>query len=260
MHSIQDEVVRADGLTLSDVLPVWKQLGKQFVDLLRRVDPSQSDAPVPTMTWTVGETAAHMLNIARRGLGDRRRADTLEGLAELNDQCIAETTERDLPVLASLLETDLETAGAVLSAWTDDDATAKKFPLHVGVRADIPTALSYAMFDFIGHGFDIGRATGTEWAIAPRDAGITLHAILPALGPWIKEDARSGSRQSVNISFVPDVALGLSVGQGTWRVESIERSEASLHVDPVELFLGIAGRQEPLDAEVGRIAAWFAPI
>ncbi|MEO8322852.1 MAG: maleylpyruvate isomerase family mycothiol-dependent enzyme [Actinomycetota bacterium] len=256
----KQQVIRAQGFGLSDVVPVWKEASELFVALLRRLDPLDRDAAVPSMKWTVAETAAHMLTIVRRGLGDFRRADTLEGLAELNDQGLEEIPERDLPVLADLIEADMGTGLSLLAARNDADAAAPVFPLHVGVLADIPTAISYSMFDFLVHGYDIAKATGAHWSIQPDHAGVTLQAILPALRPWVIEEVLSGPTETVVITFSPDVTLALHTGQGVWGVEPVKPNGAEMRLETVELLLGIAGREEPTETTAQRLAAWFAPI
>jgi uncharacterized protein (TIGR03083 family) len=212
------------------------------------------------MKWTVAETAAHMLNIIRRGLGDFRRADTLGGLAELNDQGIEEIPERDLRALADLIEADMGTALSLLAARNDSDAAAAVFPLHVGLVADVPTAISYSMFDFLVHGYDIAKATGAHWSIAPDYAGVTLQAALPALRPWVVKEVLSGPTQTVAITFSPDVTLALRTGQGVWDVKPAQPNGTEVRVGAVELLLGIAGREQPTEPTTRRLAAWFEPI
>jgi uncharacterized protein (TIGR03083 family) len=257
----ESDVVRAVGFGMREMVPALEAAGRNFVALLRTLEPADGDRPVPAMTWTVAETAVHMLNIVRRGVGDRRRADSLEGLAQLNDQCIDEIPERQLGAIADLIETDTKREIDLLAGATDDVIRSRVIDLHAGVRADIPTALSYQLFDFLGHGFDIARATGRTWKIDPAHAALVLRASLPALRPWVTDDANSGSRQRIVVTFPEaDSALAVQTGGRAYRVEPATTDEADAKIDPVELFLALAGRQDASDPAVDQLASWYAPI
>lgn len=262
-HSATTEagVVRSCGFGLGQMLPALERASAAFVDLLRTVGPDEAQRSVPDMTWSVAETAAHMLTIVRRGMGDRRRADDLEGLGRLNDEQIGEVDEGDPQALANLIEADMKTYLGFLAAVTDEDAKARPVRLHAGVRADVPTALSYQLFDFLAHGDDIARALDRPWSIPAGDAVLVLQASLPALEPWVERDVLAGPAQRVALTF-PRCAWGLviSVGDGAYEVSEVPRDEAEAEPDPVELFLAIAGRRVPTDGMTSRVAAWFQPI
>lgn len=257
----QSEVIRAADVGMAEMVPALDAAGRKFVALLRSLEPADGDRQVPAMTWTVAETAVHVLTIVRRGLGDRRRADSLEGLAQLNDKCIDEIPERQLGAIADLIETDMKRYIDLLAGATNDVVRSRVIDLHTGVRADIPTALSYQLFDFLAHGFDIARATGRPWKIDPAHAALVLRASLPALRPWVTNDAISGPSQRVVVAF-PDaeVALAIETGERAYRVEPATTEEADVQIDPVDLFLALAGRQDTSDPAVGQLASWYAPI
>ena len=256
----QKEVVRAEGVTLAVVLPVWESAGAKFVALLRSLDPTSGAIQVPHLKWTVGETAAHMLSIVRRGLNDFRRSDTREGLADLNDLCIDEIEEREPTALADWIESGISKTARVLRPMSEEDAAESVFPLHAGLQANIPTALSYAMFDFLVHGYDIAVAVEKAWALDPSEAGVTLRACFPALRPWVNQTVLEGPAQVATLSFLPDVTLALHTGDGTWRVDSAGSEANASTVDAAELLLAIAGRESSGNPEIARVAEWFAPI
>jgi hypothetical protein len=58
--------------------------------LIGALSPQDLERPVAGLDWTVGETAVHLVVIARRGVNDFRRSSTTEGLAELNVVSISE--------------------------------------------------------------------------------------------------------------------------------------------------------------------------
>lgn len=257
----QSDVVRAAGFGMAEMVPALEAAGDNFVGLLRSLEPTDGDRPVPAMKWTVAETAVHMLTIVRRGLGDRRRADSLEGLAQLNDQCIDEIPERQVEAIADLIETDMKRYIDLLAGVTDDVAASRVVPLHSEVQADLPTALSYQLFDFLAHGFDIARASGRPWKIDPPYAALVLRASLPALRPWVTNDAMSGPPQRTVISFPnADFALAIQTGDGAYQVQPATTDEADAQIDPVDLFLALVGRQKASNPAVNRLAGWYAPI
>lgn len=88
-----------------------------------------------------------------------------------------------------------------------------------------------------------------------------LRASLPALRPWVTNEAISGPPQRTVISFPDtDFALALQTGGGTYQVQPARTDEADAQIDPVDLFLALANRRNASDPAAGRIAAWYAPI
>jgi hypothetical protein len=149
----------------------------------------------------------------------------------------------------------------LLAGTTEDVARRRLVDLHVEVRSDLPTALSYQLFDFLAHGFDIARATGRPWYIDPADAALVLRASLPALRPWVSKDVVSGPSQRTVLAFAEaDFALAIQTGEGAYHVEPAARDDAVAEADPVDLFLALTGRQAASDPAIARIASWYAPI
>ncbi|HLG01893.1 MAG TPA: maleylpyruvate isomerase N-terminal domain-containing protein [Acidimicrobiia bacterium] len=238
-----------------------ERAGGAFVALLRSLTREEGGMPIPGMRWTVTDTAIHMLNILRRGMGDRRRGDTLAGLAELNDLEISEVTVADVHEVADLLEADVATYAGLLGGLTDDAASSAVIDLHAGVRSDIPTGLSYQLFDYLAHGYDIATATHRSWDVPAPEAALVLRAALPALGPWVRPEILAGARQRTAF-LLSDQGVGLEivVGGGTYRVQQGPRDSTDWTADPVELFMAMAGRMESAVPEVARVASWYEPI
>src|SRR5688572_15218940 len=78
----------------------------RFVALLKSLRLEDAALPVPGLAWNVGELAAHVLTVMRRGLGDRRRSATPQETAALNALVLEETPERDIHQLAEILAAD----------------------------------------------------------------------------------------------------------------------------------------------------------
>lgn len=267
MGSATQDIVRADRVAYADMVEAIDSVGNAFIRQLCVLHPSDGERPVPQLEWTVAETAVHMLTIVRRGIGDRRRSDTIPGLALLNDECIAEVATRVPLEIAAALTEDKARLVAILRNQSAEQARERSFPLHAGLHTDIPTALSYMLFDFLAHGLDIARGVGQEWQIRPEDAALALRACLPALGPWAREEALNGPRESTAISFLGDGdALVVQVGGGSYVAQNYGSTSPDnpgglpMEVDPVEAFLAVAGRATARHPHVARLAGWFEPI
>jgi len=272
MGNVTQDIVRADRVSYADMVEAIDSVGNAFISQLCVLHPNDGERPVPQLEWTVAETAVHMLTIVRRGLGDRRRSETIPGLAVLNDECIAEVGTRVPLEIADALTEDKARLIRILRGQTAEFARERSFPLHAGLLTDIPTALSYMLFDFLAHGLDIARGIGQEWQIRPEDAALALRACLPALGPWAKEEVVNGPAQEIALSFPGDGdPLVIQVGDGSYAAQSygITSSDnppemavevVSIEVDPVDAFLAVAGRASTRDPHVARLAGWFDPI
>lgn len=255
-------VLQAEGITLRSMAEALNDAGAQFVALLRSAPASSGHQQVPHMKWTAAETAAHMATILRRGTKDFRRAESLQGLAELNDLCISEVESRDLHELAEIVEKELARLGRGIDPLDEETAASLPFELHAGVTANVPSALSYVLFDFLGHGWDIAQALGLPWVIRPHLAALDLHAALPIYGPWARADVVTGSPQRLAVVFgADDDALVVEVGNGTYRAANKRRDDVDgvVEVDPVEAFLTVSGRGSSADPTITQLASWFEP-
>jgi uncharacterized protein (TIGR03083 family) len=258
------DVVRAERINFGAMADAVHTVGDQFTDLLRGLDDDDASRPVPGLTWTVGDTAAHMLTIVRRATGDRRRADSLAGLADLNEQCLGEIETRHPHELANALTDENSTLTALLGALNTDTATSMTVKLHAGVRTDVPSGLSYVLFDFLAHGHDIAIATHRAWPIDPAHAALDLHACLPVFEPWVQHSVRTGPAQRTAVTFPGDAdAIVIEVGAGTYHAQNHRRTDAAedvSEVDPTEALLGLARRTTASSPVVQRLVSWFEPI
>lgn len=129
--------------------------------------------------------------------------------------------------------------------------------------AEVSAAISYGLWDFLVHGFDIANACGRQWPMPPEDASRALRAGLPALRPWVEPAVVDGPSQHLVIAFAPGgEALALAVGQGRYDVEPAptQDPESESLVDPVEAILAISRRVPARHPLVQRLGGWFLPI
>lgn len=230
--------------------------GADLAALLRELPPEAGVLPVPGMAWSVAETAAHVVTVVRRSLGDRRRSASPQGTAPLNAACLDEFGERDLGRLADLLDAEVPVVvHEVLPRFADDVPVA----FHGGTRVRLLTAYAVMLADLLVHRWDVAGAVGTPPVLpaAPSLAG--LQALLELLPVWVEPD------RADDLDLVLDVAE-----DGPYRFRSraglleVERAGcAGVPGEPVvasDLLLAICGRQRPSAPAVARLCAAVQPI
>ena len=261
--SEQRELVKANRIDYAAMGAAVGSAGGSFAALVACLSENDAATKVPDLTWTVADTAAHMLVILRRGTGDRRRADYLAGLAELNDATVEEIPTRRPDELAQLLAAEVSALTSMLGmidAATADDLHLK---LHAGVHTNVTSGLSYILFDLLVHGYDIAAATSRPWTIDPQFAALDLHAALPIFEPWAKRELVSGNARRVAITFPGDpLATVVDIGGGAYVAQNhpVAEVEGADDVDPVEALLAVAGRIPPTSEPLERLASLYEPI
>lgn len=255
--------IRAKGVSVSEVASALESAQSQFVTLLRDLEPTDGDRPVPHLEWTVSETAAHVVTTVRRSV-DLRRAATVDDLGALNDLCIEEFAERDLHVIADVLDREFRDARAGLRLvgvlWALRVGRWLTVKLHAGIEGDVLTAASHLVVDFLAHGYDIATAVDRPWTIDPSHASTAVRGCLAAAWPFIHEDVLHGPEQRVAARLPDGCALDFRVGEGRFAMRPVPTAAADAAVDPVQLLLAVCGRESATDPIAARISGWYRPI
>jgi uncharacterized protein (TIGR03083 family) len=244
-----DDVRRADPLTRAALAGAVARSAR----LWRSV--ADSAAPVPGLTWTVGQTAAHVIGdmrqyteaLTRHLSGDRAALSNIpdgspaKARAAVNDRHLIDVAERDPRRLADMLE---ETAAGYLAA-----ASAVGTPEGVAILTADGLVLEPAVMtclllgEQLVHGLDIARAANRPWRIGRDDALLVIPAVL-SLAPQYLRPSRT---KDLNISFELRMRGGcryrMAITDGAGVVTAAgEKADCVITADPVAFLLLGLGR------------------
>jgi uncharacterized protein (TIGR03083 family) len=217
--------------------------------LWRRV--SDSDAPVPGLDWTAGETAAHVIgdlrdyteSLTRFVKGyvthpDREQESPSELSAAVNARHLSSVPERNLHRLAGLLEESAQRYLAVASAVDTDAAILT--PNGLTITPSTMTGL--LLGEQLIHSLDIARATGRMWSISPEDARLVIPAVL-TVAPSYLRPSRAHQRVSFELRIRGGERYRMAVKDGAATVTAAgEPADCAITADPVAFLLLGYGR------------------
>lgn len=217
--------------------------------LLRRVDDAA--APVPGLTWTVAETAAHMagelrdyaLALNRHTAGymthANRPTETPSRMsAVVNARQLTEVPERDASRLAVVLE---EASSAYLAAVAAADESAA-IPTANGLVLSPSTMTSLLLGEQVVHGLDIARAARTPWDIDPCDALLIIPGVLSVAPEYLRPSA-AAARVSFELRICGANHYRMAVDRGTAVVTAAgAKPDCVITADPVAFLLLGYGR------------------
>jgi len=219
-------------------------------------DPSQG---AHQLDWTISETAAHLVVVARANAGyaKGRAAPVLEldRLAETNRVCIDELPERDLHVLADALEESVED----LLATTAGREPAGMVPWHSRTELPLGGMFGIVLAELLVHGDDIAQAQKARWRIEAADAAHVVRGAF-AFGPLVVDRDVAAARPisyRVRCSGVPTSIYRFANGALTVAADTGESVDCQMRLDPVTFMLVGFGRRSPIVAALqGRALSW----
>ena len=229
--------------TKADILAALDDGGKRFVSMVRALDPDRAARPVPGLDWTAVETAAHVVTVLGRLLGDRRRAATNEGVAELNATCLSEYTDRGINDIADRLEANLRMVIDRVYSKVDFD---RQYPFHGGSTISGGGGARWILCELLVHGYDIAAATGSEWAIPAAAASIAIRGPAESMNRLV--DAKTSTRHRVCLGNGDTVEFLASSGP-------LPAGDEPIDAEPDELLLAFFGRIEAPDPRLAVVLA-----
>ncbi len=218
--------------------------------MLRRVP--DGTAPVPTLTWNVGEVGAHIVTCARRYISFASGEPSSLGeqtMTEANEQRLAEYSTREIGRIADDLVRD---SSAFLSMIGQDDS---RMTLN-GESIDRATAAAVLLGELRIHGLDISRALGHPWKISRDEALMIAYGALVVADKFVSDttlravyEVRYRGGETVSMTFFDG---RLSVGRGR-----VAKADCRISVDPVVGLLLAYGRVSQWRAGLtGRVVVW----
>lgn len=199
-----DDVRRAD----TDARAALAEAVARSAQLWRSI--ANSAAPVPGLTWTAGQTAAHVIAdmreyteaLTRHLNGDDAAINIPEGSpaqarTAVNDRHLIDVAERDLRRLADMLE---ETAAGYLAVASAIDTSERVAVLTADGLVLEPAVMTCLLLgEQLVHGLDIARAGHRPWSISRDDALLVIPAVL-SLAPKYLRPSRTSAESSASSS------------------------------------------------------------
>jgi hypothetical protein len=247
-----DDVRRADAharAALAGAVTRSAQLWRSVAD---------SAAPVPGLTWTAGQTAAHVVAdmreyteaLTRHVNGDDAAIKIPDGSPArariaVNDRHLIDVPERDLRRLADVLE---ETAASYLAVASAIDTSEHVEVLTADGLVLEPAVMTCLLLgEQLIHGLDIARAGRRPWSIGRDDALLVIPAVL-SLAPKYLRPSRT---KDLDISFelrmrgARRYRMAITDGTGVVTVAG-EKADCVITADPVTFLLIGFGRVSQL--------------
>lgn len=239
-------------------------LAPAFVDVVRRSTPV---GPV-LGHWGTGEVAAHASHVIR--LDGEALAGRPLPPAELRPAAVATVTdaelaadpERDPGALAERIEGQL----AELLARTERPAIETVTWLG-GVQLPASAVMCHLLEELLVHGFDLARAGGRPWPIAPAHAALAIVGaaapIVTAAGPtaFVNPKQAAGFRARFDIRLRGQARFTMEFDEGLFiRVGSNGHDgpvDAHVSADPGAMLLLMLNRVQPAPLALrGKVMVW----
>lgn len=243
-----DDVRRADAQArsaLADAVARSAQLWRSITD---------SSAPVPGLSWTAGQTAAHVVGdmreytdvLIRHVNGETAAIDIPAGSPaqarnSANDRHLVDVPERDLRRLADLLE---ETAAKYLAAAAAIDPSERaELPTADGLVLEPAVMTCLLLGEQLAHGLDIARSAHRPWNIEADDTLLVIPAVLSLVPKYLRRSRTANANISFELRLRGARRYRLAIVNGTGVVTAAgEKADCVITADPVSFLLLGLGR------------------
>jgi uncharacterized protein (TIGR03083 family) len=225
-----------------------RQAAVRAAGLLRAVRPP--DAAVPGLTWTVSETAAHMVaevrDYAAFASGELDPGPPLapgepaaRRQASANSAQLARFTERDLPRLADMLAPAAEDFLAAAARYGAGD----RVRVSNGLSMTVPTMTAALLGELLIHGLDIARAAGLPWRISRAEALPVIAGVMALVPDYLDRQRAAGVRARYELRFRGGSRYQVTISHGAAEVTAPgPRPDCWISADPAAFMLVGYGR------------------
>jgi hypothetical protein len=171
--------------------------------------------PVPGLTWTVGETAAHLVNefldyaAYARGqkaavTGDRpARLNAVANAAQLRAD-----PDRDLDHLADRLLAAVDEFGAA-------GPTTEPVTVSNGIAMSRATMTAALLGELLIHGLDIARASRQPWSIGRDEALLVIDGVLTMIPGYLDPEKAAGLEVTYELRLRGGPRYLIAIDHGT---------------------------------------------
>lgn len=238
------------------LLDAHERATDRFVALLREAD--DGGRPVPHLSWTVAELAAHVL----AGIRGYHRAivtgtppwPDLEGGAEHNERMLAEIDEGDPGALALAIERESPPLRESWLAHRGGDLV-----WQADLRLPVVDVAGVHLADVAVHEWDLARALGRRWGLDRADATLIASASVRVAPEFVDSGAAAGVTATYALHLRGGPTYGLAFDHGTLTVTDGRppRADCRLSADPGAFVLAGYGRVSAARlALTGRMASY----
>ncbi|RYP87567.1 hypothetical protein EKO23_05910 [Nocardioides guangzhouensis] len=233
--------------------------GRAVGGMLHAARPVNGRDSVPGLEWTVAETAAHLLSVVRRALGDRRRSSTPQDTARVNAESLAALPSRDILTLGmELIRDTAVVARRILPHVLDGEVL---IPFQAGIRVRALDAFGCLLGELVVHGHDLAAGLRRPHAVPPERAVLAYRATLGVAHRWLDpaQAVDPPRRFVLDVAEAPYVAEARVSARGltvTW----CEDRPATDRVDPTAALLSLAHRGPSGDPGVDGLADLLLPF
>jgi uncharacterized protein (TIGR03083 family) len=216
---------------------------------------------VPGLTWSVAETAAHLvaeLQLQKEFVSGERDPHHYFGpvaaekipaelSAAANARMLDEFTERDPQRLADLMIAAAGDFAAAAATRSPDDAILT----GEGLFMTVPVMTAALLGEQLIHGFDISRAMRARWPIPRDEALLVLDGVMAMVPEYVNREQTAGLHLAYELRFRGGARYRLTVDDSTATVTAPGgRVDCWIAADPVAFLLVGYGRV----GELGQIA------
>jgi hypothetical protein len=228
-------------LTMEAALDAHERVADRFSGLLRTT--SDGTRKVPHLTWTVGETGAHVLWALR--LYPEMLAGVSTGWASLSDgdaenaRFLAEIPERQPGEIADAMDIAASKMRDAFVNYSEDSA-----PWHAGTRIPPAAIVGIQVGDMLVHGWDIAAAIDGTWIIDPSDACLSFAATMAVAPHFVDHEVAQGfsATYGFRLRRGPTFTLTFADGRLTAAEGRPGHADCRMLVDPVANLLTAYGR------------------
>lgn len=219
--------------------------------LLRQV--RQPAAPVPGLTWSIAETAAHMVaefvDYAAFARGEREaqsppvpagaRQSAARQQEAANTAQLARFRERNLSRLADQVVPAAEDFLTAAAQCRDGE----QIRTSNGVAMTIPTMTSSLLGELVIHGVDIARAARLPWRISRQEALQVIAGVIAMVPDYLDRERAAGLHVRYELRLRGGPRYRIAIDDGTAEITAPgPRPDCVIIADPAAFLLVGYGR------------------